>query len=162
MNEAKFNTVIRNSIIQHNGYAYKISDVGGGKQQRRPFDGFGVYYDGLPLYWEAKRMKGLQSFNVKEIFEGSRGHQLETMQSMKDLLNVKAHFWVILLCYIPRNSRVYTFTYEALQWWYNTHEDAGIKKNILEKLPHTEINKQLINSFHLITDEELEITEETV
>lgn len=141
--EAQFNTYVKNTLQGHK-HGYKISDVAGGKGQRRPFDGFGIY-NNQAVFWEAKLMKGVYAFNIKDLFEGQRGHQMETFEAYSSVANPPL-LWVILCCYIPRKSRVYTFPYYILRI---LHEQGhtSVPKKVLEALPYTGIHKQIITEF---------------
>jgi len=139
------------------GFAYKISDVGGGAQQRRPFDGFGIIKDKM-VCWEAKRMKGVYAFNLKEVFEGDRGHQMDTFELFSKLPH-PPHLWVILCCYVPRKSRVYTFSYELLKDWYEKGTTSITQDTLMNLLPYTTIKNKRIRDFILIdkiTEEEIQ------
>lgn len=145
MKENEFNTIIKNSLSP---FAYKISDVGGGKQQRRPFDGFGLH-NGLEVKWEAKRLSDLKAFSIKELFEGSRKHQMQNFE-MYFQSSSNTLLWVPLLIDIPRKQRVYTFTYEYLRKAYKEGITSLLKKD-LENIPFTSIKKKIINTFNPIS-----------
>ncbi|MCA1799943.1 MAG: hypothetical protein LC650_01435 [Actinobacteria bacterium] len=159
MTEAKFNTIVRNSLIDSSGFAYKISDVGGGSQQRRPFDGIALYGN-EPVFWESKATKGLKAFNLKEVFEGDRGHQMETFETIF-MATQKVKLWVILCSYIPRKARVYTFPYRVLRTIYAQGDGkTSILQKDLEALPYTSIFKDRITDIKEISLENLEALEE--
>ena len=81
--ESELNTIIKNTIIQGGGWAYKIPDP---QQEysissvKRPFDGFGIF-KGKPIYWESKFSKCLASFNLQRIED----HQINNLLSIKKL-----------------------------------------------------------------------------
>ena len=150
MNEARFNTIIRNSLIDISGFAYKISDVGGGSQQRRPFDGIATY-NGQALFWEAKLSKGIKAFNLGELFEGTRGHQMETFNTIH-VAAPNVELRVILCCYIPSRSRVYVFEYQDLKTLFDRGVTSLLKVH-LEALPHANIFKDRITNMNPIDGE---------
>ena len=148
--ENYFNTVFKNSIIdieQNPCAAYKISDIGAEATISKPFDGFGTY-QGQPMYWEGKRTTDVKAFNIKNLFEGERGHQMKYMEHYSTIPNTKT--WIVLFCYIPRKSRVYVFTYDAIKKVYESGE-ISIKKKILEQLPYVLIKKDRVDKIEEIT-----------
>ena len=151
MTEAEFNTIVKNTLHEEHGFGYKISDVGGAYAQRRPFDGIAMY-SGRPLFWESKLQKGLKAFNLKELFDGTRGHQMETFDDINRYASrdCRPLLWVILCVYIPRAPRVYTVPYATLDQWYNKEGVKSIHADYLDALPYTAIYKKKINWFRPI------------
>lgn len=136
MKESEFNKIVKDSIIERGGFAYKISDSAGAYGQKRPFDGFGIL-KGRNIYWEGKMCNGVKAFNLKDLFEGKRGHQMVTLGQIADL-TPEADVWVPLLCYIPRASQIYLFSFRALQDLYGSGVNS-IHAAVLNKLQHTVI-----------------------
>lgn len=147
--EAYFNTVFKNSIcdMQDNQYsAYKISDIGAEGTIAKPFDGFGVYQN-QPLYWEGKRTNELKAFNIKHLFEGERGHQMNWMSTFSCIPD--SHVWIVLFAAIPRKNRMYVFDYGLIKKLYESGE-TSIKKKVLEKLPFSPIKKDRFDHIYVI------------
>ena len=134
MKESEFNRTIKHSLEQRGGFAYKISDASGGFGQKRPFDGLGAL-PGKPIYWEGKMSKGLKAFNIKTVFEGERGHQMTTMALLDSLIGDIVELWVPYLCYEPRDSKVYLFSYRGLSFLHRKGVKS-IKASHLKKLQH--------------------------
>ena len=155
MKEAELNTIIRNTLKDGWGFGYKISDKGGGAQQRRPFDGMGLYQDRV-IFWEAKQSRGVTAFNLKTLFEGERGHQMETFETLyqKRILTSEdtGGLWVIYGCSIPRAHRVYVFEYEVLRKLYRKSGITSIHKKTLETLPHATITKKRLVDIQVIRE----------
>jgi len=150
--ETRFNTIVKKTLEGH-GYGYKISDVAGGQAQRRPFDGIGIY-EGRLVFWEGKAMKGVYAFNLKEVFEGTRGHQMETFDTFSQVSN-PPELWVILCCFVPRKSQVYTFPYSTLKEAYEKDNLTSVTQQMLQALPYTGISKDRVKAFEPITIETL-------
>ena len=141
-NEAQLNTIIKNSIINSGGWAYKINDPQKSSvytSNPNPFDGFGIY-QGNSLYWEAKYMSLLHSFSLNSI----QDHQIKNLVEI-NTLNPNSLCWIILGVHIARgNNRVYVFK--------DVHEIArrranklNIKKKELESLSYLSVHKDLID-----------------
>jgi penicillin-binding protein-related factor A (putative recombinase) len=147
--ESFFNTVFKNSIIEiekNPCSAYKISDIGGEATIQKPFDGFGVFQN-KSMYWEAKRVNGVSAFNIKNLFEGERGHQMLYMDMFSKIPDT--YTWVVLFCYIPRKSIMYVFEYDTIKRLYEEGVTSIKKKNLL-CLPFSEIKKEKFDYFEII------------
>jgi hypothetical protein len=140
MNEAEFNRIIKNTIIKKGGFAYKISDAQGSFGQKRPFDGIGILPE-ISLFWESKFSRGLKSFDLKRLFEGSRGHQMETFESIRKINSFQS-LWIPYCCYSPRDSKVYIFSFDCLQALYNREGIKSIQKKVLEELTFLKIKTE--------------------
>lgn len=149
MKEAELNTIIRNSLIDRSRFGYKISDVGGGQQQRRPFDGLGVF-DSRVVFWEAKIAKGVKAFNLCELFDGERGHQMDTFESIKqETVGSQPRLWVVYGCSIPRNTRVYIFDYDLLRSLYKEQGVKSLHKKDLDTYLYNSISKKRLASWNI-------------
>lgn len=150
MKEAELNTIIRNTLLDEYRFGHKISDVGGGAQQRRPFDGLGLY-EHRPVFWEAKIAQGVKAFNLKLVFEGERSHQMATFENIYQGCDASSrpHLWVPYGCYIPRAARVYIFDYAFLRDLYND-STTSIHKKQLEEWQHTDIKKKRLTNIYVI------------
>lgn len=85
MKESDLNLIIKNSLSQEGAFAHKISDPP--KQVamsfvQNPFDGFACTPN-MIVYWEAKFLKGYQSFN----FNSLRDHQFVNLLRIYDNCN---------------------------------------------------------------------------
>lgn len=84
MKEADLNSIIRNSFLSLNGFAFKIPDPQGAvatMSVQNPFDGFAVV-PGSIVYWESKLLKGdYQAFPFSSI----RDHQKVYLKKIKSL-----------------------------------------------------------------------------
>jgi penicillin-binding protein-related factor A (putative recombinase) len=102
-NEKELNTIIKNSL----SWGFKISDppkVAIHSFQKNCFDGFGIL-ETRPVYWEAKFLKNLESFNLNSIAD----HQINNLSIIKKLMP-DAFCWIVLGIRVGRNdSRIYLF-----------------------------------------------------
>jgi hypothetical protein len=134
--EAELNSTIARSLQ----IGHKIADpTGTFAVTARAFDGFGSW-DGKALYWEAKHLKGLQSFNLKLL----RDHQIANLLEFRRKV-IDCHTWIILGVSVKRgDNRLYIFSdMEDI----NRRRDEGrnfLKKEI-ETLPYLPISKGLVD-----------------
>lgn len=137
MEESSLNTIIKNSLV----WASKIPDPSNefAKTSARAFDGFGVL-NHKPLYWEAKYLSKLQSFDLQRIAD----HQIDNLCAIKEQLP-DSHCWVILGVDCGRaDKRVYIFDDPFLIRDRRSEKQNFLKKE-LEALPYIKIKKNLID-----------------
>lgn len=140
MNESYYCTIIKNSLINGNNLCYKIPDPSGlySSTIQRPFDLFGSY-NNKPLYIEVKFMKGLKSFNLKNI----KDHQIENLLLYKNKIE-NSECWIILGCYVkPRDNRIYIF--KDIEDIKSRRDNCrNILKKELETIPYLKIKNNMV------------------
>lgn len=134
--EQALNTVIKNSLQ----WAEKIPDASGNfAVTPRAFDGFGISHNGLPVYWEAKYLKTMESFNLQKIED----HQITNLLTIKRLCPI-AQCWIVLGVSVSRgDNRVYIFG--DVEDINNRRIDRrNYLKKELETLPYHKVVKGVI------------------
>ena len=148
MHEKDFNTIVKTTLINEGGWAFKIPDppkimMNNNKLPiKNPFDGFGILPNGRNIYWESKYIKGLHSFNLSIIEE----HQIENLLKIKTLN--KNNLCIILLCcnISPRDKRVFIFN-DILKLKERRDNKENYKMKELLTLPYLNIRYQTIINF---------------
>jgi len=140
--EAELNLIIKKSVeIYPNSRACKIPDPSSQFSQTiaRPFDGFGAW-KGTPLYWEAKYLKTLCSFDLSRIEE----HQIDNLLFYNKVLEeICPHCWVILGIKVARgDNRVYIFSDIKKIAERRKNKENYLKKELIT-LPYMKISKGL-------------------
>lgn len=143
-NEAKLNTIIKNSINIHE-WAFKIPDHAKGKSfVTNPFDGFGIL-NNKPLYYETKLIKkGIYAFSFDRIEE----HQWKNLKQISDLLKDNCYCFIFVGFYEIRKLKIVmvfdfnflwqekqlgrkSFTKKELMQFYNDNKYLPIQKVLL-------------------------------
>ena len=141
MDESKICTIIKNSYIQHGGFAYKLSDPTSMYNQtiERPFDLIAVY-DSKPIYIEAKYMSKMQSFNLNHI----QDHQILNLLTIKGLMPDSECIIALGIKVGRGDVRIYYFT-DILEINERRLNKQNYLKKELELLPYFKVNKDLID-----------------
>ncbi len=103
MTEQAINTAIVKSLL----WGYKIPDPGkhdAYTAAKRPFDGFGITAAGVPLYYEAKLLKGYKALN----FERIEPHQWKNLLAIQDSPEPKLCL-VMVAIHKERGTDLYCF-----------------------------------------------------
>lgn len=135
--EAELNTIIKNSLT----WASKIPDPGNdfAKTSARAFDGFGVL-NGKPIYWEAKYMNKLQSFDLQRIAD----HQIENLCAIKEQIPDALCLIILGVNTGRADKRIFVFDDPFEIKRRRTLRENYLKKD-LETLPYVVVKKKLID-----------------
>jgi len=150
MDEAQFNTIVKNSCI----CGFKISDRSGagfaGKTIKSPFDGFGIIKiedDLKNLYWESKFNNKLEAINLKRI----EPHQYEYLTSFNVTSSSFSAF--ILGMHVARGDlRAYIFDWKCIKPLYE--KQYSIKAKQLLDFPYNSVSKGIFTFDNIITSVE--------
>ncbi len=134
MNEAQFNTIVRNSL----SWAHKISDAG--THGKLPFDGFGMY-GSKALYWESKLLPKRMAFNFSRLEE----HQLEALREIK-ALGGDAVVTILLICVNYGRGDKRVFVYDDVEELARRKENKlSIKAEEFDNTPFVKIHKAKVD-----------------
>lgn len=126
MTEADLNRMISNSLA----WGYKIPDppqVVAKTSSRRPFDGFGFLGEsGIPIYWEAKLLKGYASLPFSRVAP----HQLSALKAIKELGRDRVEALILVGVHIPYHG-VHLFSFDIL--FFDSLIQAGQRKSIAKE-----------------------------
>ena len=107
--ESEFNTVVKNSIINCDGFAHKISDIGQIQHGTLPFDIFGCCKNKM-IVCESKFYKEPQAFNFKRLEYHQIKSLIQVYESFSDPDRICALF-IIGMRFGRNDTRVF--------WWKN-------------------------------------------
>ena len=139
MNEAKINTIIKNSM----DWAFKIPDNPTNAFIANAFDGFGLY-KGKAIYWEAKYLAKPMSFNFNKL----ANHQIDNLLKIYNLsLSQDNIIPLILIAVNFGRADVRIFYYKDMQEIYNRklNKQSILKKEFENAKNFIKIKKSLIN-----------------
>ena len=144
--ERELNTIIKNTLLNNGGWASKIADPQGKAVYtsiQNPFDGFGVIGN-TPVYWEAKYMNKLASFNLQRI----ENHQISNLCRIQELLT-NSVCCIILGVKLSRNeNRIYVFK-DIIDINERRNNSQNFLKKELESLPYFKVKAGIIQDFVL-------------
>lgn len=128
MTEADLNNSIMNSL----GWGYKIPDppqAAARFSAKRPFDGFGVMVSriegqvGVPVYWEAKLLKGYQALP----FDRVAPHQAKALLELKALGGDTIETLILVGIHMPYHG-IHLFSFDIS--CFLMLEQRGLSKSI--------------------------------
>lgn|SRR5574344_420871 len=153
-NEAQFNTIVKNSLIESGGIGFKISDMAGslsgGFTIQSPFDGFGILHTdkkNYNVYWESKFNKEMKSINLNRIED----HQAANLTAY-NVTDSSLCLFILGVSVSRGDNRAYIFYWNAIKKYFPNY---SIHAKELEKLPYNEIHKDVFKFTNIINEEDL-------